>query len=232
MSDEKGIHTGHKNRLREKFCKNDNFSVFEDHEKIEMMLNYIDVRRNKNGTAHSLIKKFGSVKGVLDASREELENVDGVGENIATYILMIRQLLAEYTRDASKVSSTRVPGTELTDYVKSLFDGINKETIYMFCVNSAGKITHKQIIGSGTATGVLLDQREVLSLALSSNASGVIFAHNHPMGFAVASEEDIISTKSLEKYLKGLKIEMIDHFIVAEDKCVSIREDARYKYYK
>ena len=232
MSNEKGIHEGHKERLRKKFCRNDNFSVLEDHEIIEMMLNYVNVRRDQNKTAHNLIKRFGSVRGVLDADRHELERVDGVGESMATYILMIRQLFAEYNRDASQISSTRVPQMDLADYVKSLFDGVNKENIYMLCVNSNGKIIKEHLIGSGTATGVLLDQREVLSIALSSNAKGVIFAHNHPMGFAVASEEDIISTKSIEKYLKGLDIEMIDHFVVAEDKCISIREDARFKYYK
>ena len=232
MSNEKGIHDGHKKRMREKFCKTDDFSVFEDHEIIEMMLNYVGVRKNQNETAHNLIKRFGSVKGVLDAGREELEKVDNVGEGIATYILMIRQLFAEYNRDSNKIKHTGVSHMELTDYIKSLFDGLSKETIYMLCVNSKGKIISEQIIGSGTSTGVLLDQRKVFSLALASDASGVIFAHNHPKGFAVASEEDIISTKSIEKYLKGLQIEMIDHFIVAEDKCVSIREDARFKYYK
>lgn len=232
MSNEKGIHEGHKERLRRKFCKNDNFSVLEDHEIIEMMLNYADVRRDQNKTAHNLIKRFGSIRGVLDASRADLEKVEGVGKSIATYILMIRQLFAEYNRDVSQVDSARVPQMELTDYIKSLFDGINKETIYMLCVNAKGKIINVHLIGSGTATGVLLDQREVLSIALASDANGVIFAHNHPMGLAVPSEEDIVSTKSIEKYLKGLDIQMIDHFIVAQDNCISIKHDNRYKYYK
>lgn len=232
MSNEKGIHSGHKERLRQKFCKNDNFSVLEDHEIIEMMLNYAAVRRNQNSIAHKLIERFGNVKGVLDASRCELEEIDGVGSSVATYILMIRQLFAEYNRDASHISTINVSQCELTNYIKALFDGIDKETIYMLCVNMSGKIINKQVIGTGTETGVLLDRKKILSVAINSKATSVIFAHNHPVGFAVASEEDIVSTKAIEKYLKDLEINMVDHFIVAEDKCISIREDSRYKYYK
>ena len=232
MSDEKGMHTGHKRRLRDKFCKNDNFFVFEDHEIIEMMLNYVSVRRNQNDIAHKLVKRFKNVKGVLDASRYELEDIEGVGDSVATYILMIRQLFAKYNRDANYISNTNVPHSELTDYIKALFDGIDKETIFMLCVGMSGKIINQEIIGTGTETGVLLDRKKILSIAINSKATSVIFAHNHPVGFAVASEEDIVSTKAIERYLKDLEIGMVDHFIVAEDKCISIREDSRYKYYK
>ncbi len=232
MSNEKGIHDGHKGRLRDKFCKYENFYVFEDHEKIEMVLNYADVRRNQNETAHNLIKRFGSIKGIFDAERQELEEVPGVGKSIATYILMLRQLIAEYNRDVSRVENMYVPQTDLMEYIKSLFDGTDKEILYMLCVCKDGKIPQNHIIGTGTKTSVLLDQREIIKIALNTNAVGVMFAHNHPFGSAMASEEDVRNTKEMEKILSKLQIKLIDHFVVAEDKCISILEDPRYKYYK
>ncbi len=232
MSTEKNLHVKHKARLREKFCKNENFFTFEDHEKVEMMLNYVDVRRNKNETAHNLINTFGSIKGILDASRQELEKVDGVGERIATYIIMLRQLFAEYNRDSNYVESADVPSSDLMGYVKSLFDGRNKEILYMICLGPSGRIRGKHIVALGTSTSVLLDQKEIIKAAISTNAVAVIFAHNHPYGSAVASDEDVRSTKEMEKILSKLEIKLLDHFVVAGDQCISIKEDTRYRYYK
>ena len=144
---------------------------------------------------------------------------------------MLRQLFAEYNRDANRVYSKNVPEPDLMEYVKSLFDGRNKEILYMICILANGTIS-EHIVASGTSTSVLLDQKEIIKTAVSTNAVAVMFAHNHPYGSAVASDEDVRSTKEIEKILSKLEIKLIDHFVVAQDQCISIKEDARYRYYK
>lgn len=85
------MHTGHRSRLAGKI--KDGGVVYE-HELLEYVLFNACPRRDLNATAHSLIEKFGSISGVLAASREELVSVNGVGENMAEYLLCLGKSLS------------------------------------------------------------------------------------------------------------------------------------------
>ena len=84
-------HDGHRERLKKRFLSSPD--SFEDHELLEMILFYSIPRKNTNETAHKLLKKFGSIKGILDASIESLMTVDDIGPNSALYIKAISKLL-------------------------------------------------------------------------------------------------------------------------------------------
>ena len=68
-------HGGHRERMRKRFKESGNFKGFSEHEILEMLLFYIVPRKNTNDIAHELIKKFGSLNSVLNASVEELSSV-------------------------------------------------------------------------------------------------------------------------------------------------------------
>ena len=85
------MHTGHRSRLAGKI--KDGGVVYE-HELLEYLLFNACPRRDLNATAHSLIQRFGSISGVFAARREELVSVDGVGENMAEYLLCLGKSLS------------------------------------------------------------------------------------------------------------------------------------------
>ena len=66
MSENKGLHDGHRNRVRERFVK-DGIEHFFDHQVIELLLFYGIPRKDTNDIAHNLLNKFGSFSGVFDA---------------------------------------------------------------------------------------------------------------------------------------------------------------------
>ena len=66
--------------------------------------------------------------------------------------------------------------------------------------------------------------REVVKRALQLNAAALIFAHNHPSGEEQPSRADIDITQKLKSALALLDINVLDHFIVAGDKAVSMAE--------
>jgi DNA repair protein RadC len=67
----------------------------------------------------------------------------------------------------------------------------------------------------GTLTQTAVYPREVVKLALASNAAAVIFAHNHPSGIAEPSQADEVLTQNLKQALALVDIRVLDHFIVA-----------------
>ena len=47
---------------------------------LEVALYYAIARRDTNEIAHALLRRFGSLSGVLEAPRAELLKIDGVGD--------------------------------------------------------------------------------------------------------------------------------------------------------
>ena len=80
------IHDGHRQRMYEKMKQN----ALAEHEWLEVLLYGMQPRRNTNEVAHRLLRRFGTVEDVLEASLEELQTVDGVGIKIASHFLLIK----------------------------------------------------------------------------------------------------------------------------------------------
>jgi DNA repair protein RadC len=55
-----------------------------------------------------------------------------------------------------------------------------------------------------------------------------IVAHNHPGGNAYPSEADWDITKKLRDGGAVLDITMLDHLIIADEKCISLKEMPRW----
>lgn len=232
MSEETNIHAGHKERLREKFEINNDFTGFKEHEILEVILNYVQIRKNMNGVAHRLIKKFGSFDAVLEADKKELMKVEGVGKVTASYLTMLRQFFGVYEQRKHDLIKKNKDDVDFHGYMKSLFESANKEQFYMLCISESGRITSTKLMSRGSNDSVLLDYREIAKTALTNNARGVICAHNHLTGIVTPSNDDIVGTRKIKDSLDAVGVKLIDHFVVAGDRYESILEDIRYKLLK
>jgi DNA repair protein RadC len=65
------VHVNHRSRIKNKFIDS-GFSSFAEHEMLEMLLFFSIPQADTNPTAHRLIDKFGSLKGVFDSKIENL----------------------------------------------------------------------------------------------------------------------------------------------------------------
>jgi DNA repair protein RadC len=54
-----------------------------------------------------------------------------------------------------------------------------------------------------------------LELALRARAKGVIIAHNHPDGKALASNDDVATTSRLAYVLNNSSISLLRHYVVS-----------------
>ena len=88
----KNIHEGHRKRLKQLFLEN-GLSTFANHTILELLLFYAVPRQDTNEIAHELLNEYKTVSGVFNAPFEELVNFKGLGENGATLIKLIPQLL-------------------------------------------------------------------------------------------------------------------------------------------
>ncbi len=72
-------------------------------------------------------------------------------------------------------------------------------------------------VSVGTLSEAVIHPREVFKTALLSNASAVIFIHNHPSGRTEPSPEDRNITRKLQDAAKLLEIRVLDHLIICGD---------------
>ena len=100
----------------------------------------------------------------------------------------------------------------------------SQEHFVVLSLDSKGNVNSFNTTHIGTINSTLIHPREIFKVAIISNASAIILAHNHPSGDATPSEKDIKVTKSLVKASKHLDIEILDHIIVGDNKYFSFKE--------
>ena len=83
---------GHRERLRRRFQKA-GAGGLHSYELLELLLTYAIPRKDVKPVAKRLIKRFGSLGAVFDASLEELEGVPDVGPSSAILIKLVKEIL-------------------------------------------------------------------------------------------------------------------------------------------
>jgi len=82
---------GHRQRLRSRFLLRDE-AALSDESLVELLLTFSIPRRDVRPLANSLLERFGSVQGLLEASKEELETVSGIKESSSVLIHLVGEL--------------------------------------------------------------------------------------------------------------------------------------------
>ena len=183
---EKKVHAGHRARMKERFMK-EGLSGFSEHEVLELLLMFAIPQKDVNPLAHALIRRFGSLSAVLEASPAELMRVAGVGQNAAALLSLMPQLMGYYQHSAmgAKPSITNLSGAKR--YAGALFFGVHEECVYMICLDQSGRVLSPALLHKGTIDQVQIYPREVVETALRYHAHAVLLAHNAPKHLRVVT---------------------------------------------
>ena len=213
MAEKKGIHSGHRQRLKERFLR-DGLDGFEKHNMLELLLFYAIPQRDTNPIAHALLDRFGSLQGVFSASVEELCTVDGISEHTATLIKLVpsiwRNAACEIQNDIRYDSLHKIAGLLLKH-----FAGLTVETALLVLMDNNWHILDIKKVAEGSVNQVHLDTRKLIELAIRANASMVLLAHNHPNGTLVPSPEDMATTTTIARAFNTIHVEFLEHLLIA-----------------
>lgn len=215
MSANPSVHTGHRQRLKERFCR-EGLDNFNEINVLELMLFYCVQRRDTNPLAHRLLEYFGKLSNVLEADREELMRVEGVTENIAVYLSMIRQVNRFYEMNRANKEKVLCSISECAEYMQDNFSGCSLETVYILCMDAKCKALCCRKVSEGDINSTPLSARKVVETAILSKATSVVVAHNHPSGIALPSVEDVQVTSQIGNALKAVDVILVDHLIFGE----------------
>ena len=216
MKQTKDVHSGHRQRLRARI-NNSDIDNMEDYQILEYLLTYSIPRKDTNELAHNLINTFGHLNNVLDADINYLLNVEGVGENTASFLTSLPKIFKKYTmQNNSNIHIINTPAVAI-DYCKNILQFLSYEELYAVFIDASSYIMKCVKISSGTKYSTNGNLRKITELALQLNARAVLLAHNHPNNNPEPSSDDNHFTESVTRSLQFNGVHILDHIIVTAD---------------
>ena len=201
---------GHRQRLREKFLKN-GLDGFHDYEIIELLLTLGTPRKDCKQSAKDALKKFGSLKGVLEASPSELKKIKGIGDNNVFGLKIAQSVSRRYLADRIIDKDFIRSADEVIDYLKHNLRDKSREVFLVIYLNGRNQILNMEELFEGTLSTSAVYPREVVKRALVNDAAALVFVHNHPSGNPNPSQDDLTITKKLKEATLAIDVSVHDH---------------------
>lgn len=214
----------HRERLRQKFLTA-GMAAFHEYEAVEFLLTCAIPRRDVKPQAKTLLRKFGSLRAIVDAEIGDLERISGVGKKSAIVIKFIKEFAAFYLMQKAKEKPQIACTSELLDFVRMAMGGKKDEEFCVIYLDAQNQIIEFETVQQGIANQAVVYPRQVLEKALRKKASALILAHNHPSGHVRPSDADIRLTRTIQETARALDILIHDHIIIGENRFFSFREE-------
>lgn len=135
---------------------------------------------------------------------------------------LVREKTVPYGWSKALAEAARV--AELIGPIAGDYD---RESMWVVCLDPKLRPTNVSMISLGTVSECHAHPREILKIAIASNAHAIIMAHNHPSGDTEPSDADAAITKRLASACELMGIKFLDHLIVSGSKYYSFNEAGR-----
>jgi DNA repair protein RadC len=224
MKPSKPHYLGHRKRLRERFLKS-GLEGFADYEVVELLLTLAIPRRDVKEPAKALIKRFGTLRGILDAPIEELQTVRGLGGVAPIALKIIKEAATLYLQQSAEGRDCLAEPNRLSDFWRLRIGALRDEVFEVAYLDSGYRLLRDGIerLEEGTLDRAAVYPRRVVEAALRRGAYAVVLAHNHPNGRVEPSEQDKTLTRAIVLAAEAVGLKVLDHHIISTDEVFSFR---------
>lgn len=197
--------------------------ALSDHELLACILGRGVAGESVLVSSRRLLAAFGSLRGIAQASIEQLAAVHGIGPAKAAQL----KAAAELARRMSPPADGRRPAMDSVDAAAAVLRphlvDKQKEHFVALLLDNRHRLIRMSPIAVGSLSATLVHPREVFKDAIAASAAAMIVAHNHPSGDPDPSEHDVQLTQRLAQAGALLGIELLDHLILGTNGTVSLR---------
>jgi DNA repair protein RadC len=191
-------------------------------ELLAIILNTGTKKKSVLALAHDVVTRFGSVENLIDASIEELMEVNGIGKAKA---IQLQAAFAIAHRALHKPVDERVSlhTNDAYELVREQLAHQKQEMIMVILKDVKGRLIKMENVAIGTLSDVLIHPREIFYPAVRHKATSLILAHNHPSGDPTPSPADLEITRHLVKSGRVMGINLDDHLIIGANSFTSLK---------
>ena len=223
MSEESLLHSGHRQRMREKLFTYGS-KVMHSYELLEMLLFYAVQYKNTNPIAKRLMQRFGSLDGVFSASREQLCEIEGVGEKTADFLISVGEF---FKSDSTREEAAPLPALNtyplVGEYLVDKLSALKEYRVLMLLFDSDMTLLGCDVMYSDDYSFAAVRASHLVETALKKRASIVITAHNHPFGPLFPTPGDMATNSAVEEAFKKVGIMHIEHYVICGSEYTGIK---------
>lgn len=190
---------------------------------IERLLSFAVPSGKSGPLARRLYDEFGGLRGLLDASVEELEKINGLGEKAVSLLQLMKPLAGSYLMERIADRDIIKDHRDVINYLKVTLSGERIEKFLALYLNSRNELLAAEVLHEGTLTHAVVYPRKVIELAIRHSAISVIFVHNHPSGDPSPSVADYQLMRCLERAAAAVDLTVHDHIVIGRNSHFSAR---------
>jgi DNA repair protein RadC len=220
-NDHKGA--GHRQRLKDKFLAS-GLKGFHDYEVIELLLTLGTPRKDCKDTAKALIKNFGSIQNVMEASAEELCQIKGIGRKNLIGLKLVKAVADRYMTRKIENKNPLNNSKDLFEFLYHSMRDKKREHFRVIYLDAKNRVLTSETLFKGTLTASSVYPREVVRAGLKHHAAALIFAHNHPSGDPQPSPDDIAITRQLVFACRVMGIIVHEHLVIGNNRYFSFAD--------
>ena len=155
----------------------------------------------------------------------QLAQIKGVGEVKAITLLAAIEL-GRRTMENNKEKKFSVNNAKIVyELFKYDFQKESQENLIVLFLDTKKQIITSKTMFIGTINKIIVHSREIYYEAVKNCAVYIIIIHNHPSGDPTPSKEDIEFTKDIKEVGDIMKIPLIDHIIIGNNRYYSFYDN-------
>jgi len=173
--------------------------------------------------SRALVNRFGGIKGLMDATAEELAEVEGMDEAAVALINLMKPLAGAYLREKIADRDLIEDHRDVINYLKLTFSGGPAERFIGLYLNSKNELLAAEVLHEGPLAHSAVYPRRVIELAIRHNARSIIFVYNHSGLDTMPTPADRRLMRQLEQAASAVDLTVHDHIIIGSSSHFSAR---------
>jgi len=170
-----------------------------------------------------ILTRFNGLRGLVQASVEELAEIKGVGPAKAAQIKAALELGKRVATNAAGQRAVIKTPEDAAGLVMEEMRHLDREHFRALLLNAKNQVIGQEVISIGTLNSSAVHPRELFKNAIKRSAAAIILIHNHPSGDPSPSREDIEVTRRLLEVGHLVGIEILDHLVIGDNQFNSLR---------
>lgn len=198
-------------------------------ETVELLLAYASPRGDNYALSCELLRRHGTLKGLMSAPFSQLRHGDGLGEYQAMFLTLVSQIGRQvFLESMEGRAGAFAEGSEIGRYFLELIRGHSRETFYELCLNDDSFLCCYPLTDGGALSEELDARseliRRVVEDALTCAANAVVLCRRLPGGLLAPSVTDRVMIEKVRAALDTVRVDFRDYFLVTESDFVSLSE--------
>ncbi len=123
------------------------------------------------------MRRFKTLRGVLEASPEELQQIEGIGPHSTFGIKLVQEVARAFLKEKIIDKPVYKSAQEIFDYLYHSMRDLRKEVFKVIYLNSQNQIIETADIFEGTVNSSAISPHQVVEDALKHNATSLILVN-------------------------------------------------------